>query len=102
MSRIETINQQLLDAGFVINDHEYIFEKMVQTGYMIINGVKHVQEEKRVLKMEYIGDGCEIDCDGNDIEDADFCGFDIKDENGYSLTTIYITNIDDLIFYVNI
>lgn len=102
MSLIETINQELIEAGFTVNDNLYTIEKVYQSGYMIINGVRHVQEQKQIIQLEYIGDGCELDDERNEIEGTEFCGFDIKDNEGGSLTTVYIKSLDELRFYINI
>ena len=102
MSLIESINQELIEVGFTIDDNMYTFERTVQTGFMVINGVRHVQEQKQTFLREYIGDGCEVDNEGVDIDGTHFCGFDLKDEGGYSLTTVYVKNLDELRCYINI
>lgn len=98
---IESINKELQEIGFDIDEKLYTLEKTFYNR-MIINGREHVQEQKTIFQMEYVGDGCELDSDGNEIEDTCFCGFDIKDTDGYSLTTVFVTCLEDIRYYVNI
>ena len=99
MSTFELIHKELQDFGFEVEDKLYTYVKTVQH-QMIINGVPHVQEHKQLFRMEYIGDGCELDNEHNELEGTEFCGFDIKDEENYSVTTIFIKCLKDLLFYV--
>lgn len=101
MSKIETINNELIDMGFTINDSIYTLEQ-TSAHTIIINGRRMVQEEKHILRMDYIGDGCELDENNNEIEGTEICGFDVKDEDGNSLTTIYISSGKDLLNFINI
>lgn len=99
MSRIESIKQELLDFGFINDGNFFIHEKEINHT-IVINGVPHNQTQRQIFKMEYIGDGCELDSESNEIEGTEFSGFDIKDENDDSVTTIYIKNLEELRYYV--
>lgn len=101
INRIDTINKELEDLGFNIDGNIYTLEK-TYTQNIIINGRKMVQEHKQIFTMEYIGDGCELDEDHNEIEDSTFCEFDIKDENNCSVTVICVTCANDFRHFLNI
>ena len=101
MSKIEQINKELENMGFVIKDNLYVLERISHNN-IIINGRHMVQEQKHIFQMEYVGDGCELDENNNEIEGTEICGFDVKDEDGNSLTTIYISSGKDLLNFINI
>lgn len=101
MSKIETINNELINLGFVIEDNRYTFER-VTYNTMFFNGQRIAQEQKHVFVMQYIGDGCELDDSDNMIEDSELCGFDILDDEGFSITTIFVSCLDDLRVFINI
>ena len=101
MSKIETINNELINLGFVIEDNRYTLEKITYNT-MIFNGQRIAQEQKHVFEMHYIGDSCEIDDSDNIIEDSEMCGFDILDDEGFSITTIFVSCLDDLRLFVHI
>lgn len=93
--KFDTIKEGLVNAGFMVDDNnKFTFEKIHQN-HIIINGQHGIQEEKHIFQMQYIGDGCELDDDHNDIEGKEFCGFDILDEGGHSVTTIFVSDVDD-------
>lgn len=94
MTKFEIIKDGLLNKGFTVDDESvFTFEK-VSYNHIIINGQHATQEEKHIFQMKYIGDGCEIDPDGNDIKGTEFCGFDVLDEGGHSVTTIYVQELE--------
>ena len=101
MDKFELINEELRNIGFVIEDDVYTLEK-VSYSNIIFNGHLTQQEHKQLLIMNYIGSGCEIDDSDNEIENSEIYGFDILYEEGFSLTTVYASNIDDLKFLINI
>ena len=101
MSKIEQINKELENMGFVIKDNLYVLERISHNN-IIINGRHMVQEQKHIFQMEYVGDGCELDDDHNEIEGTEFCGFDIKDENNCSLTTIYVSCAKEFHHFLNL
>lgn len=94
MSLFDTIKQGLVDKGFTVDDENLFTFERVQQNHIIINGQHAIQEEKHILQMRYIGDGCELDNKGNEIENSEFCGFDILDEQGHSVTTLYVQEVE--------
>ena len=93
MGNLNSIYQKLIEVGFVENGDEYKFEH-VQQQQIIINGVPHVNETKRVIRVKYIGDGCELDEDNNNIDGTEMFGFNIYagEESTYPETTVYVTD----------
>lgn len=97
MSKIDLINQALLEVGFIIEDVKYKYEHVSATQHIVVNGKHHIQEQRNIFCMLYIGDGCELDEDHNEIEGTEICGFDILDkEDGYPVTTVYVSDVDQL------
>lgn len=95
MSKIDLINQGLIEVGFIIDGIEYSYQKEIQHN-LIVNGVHQVHYQTQLFLMKYIGDGCEVDENHNDIEGTEFCGFDILDEEKYPVHTIFVDNIEQL------
>lgn len=101
MTKIEEINKDLLNMGFTIDGENYIYEKVIHN-QIIVNGQRMVQEQKVQIGMTYIGDGCELDENNNEIEGTTFCGFELKNENGESLMTVYVSDAKDFYYYINL
>ena len=101
MRKIDSINKGLEKLGFKIDGERYSF---VQVSYhtMVINGQPIKQTQEHVLNMLYIGDGCEVDENHNDIEGTELCGFDIRDEEDHSLTTIFVATLDDFMSFIGL
>lgn len=95
MAKIDSLNEELLEVGFTIDNDEYTFEKVAYRT-IIINGVRREQQQTQIFMMRYIGDGCELDDDNNEIEGTEMCGFDILDENKQTVHTIFITDSEQI------
>ena len=101
MCKIEEFNQKFTDLGFVIDGDDYKYVKTSQR-YIIINGQQHVQEQQQILHMRYVGDGCELDSESNEIEGTQFCEFEILDEYNHSITTICCSTINEFLGFINL
>ena len=101
MSKLEAINQALIEIGFIIEDVMYTLERKSQK-HFVINGQHQVQEFTHIFKMSYIGDAIFLDDENNEIEGSELCGFDVLDEQEHSLTTLYVESVNDLRYYLNI
>lgn len=94
MSKYDTIKQGLIDKGFSVNEEELFTFERVSQNHIVINGQHAIQEQKHIFQMKYIGDGIELDSENNEIEGSEFCGFDVLDEEGHSITTIYVQELE--------
>lgn len=93
MGNLDSIYQRLTEVGFVESNDEYRVER-IQQQHFVINGVPKINEIKHVLRLKYIGDGCELDENNKDIEGTEMHGFDIfvGDESTYPETTVFVTD----------
>lgn len=99
MTKFETLQKDLKEIGFKIEDNLYILDKVTyQT--MIVNGQMYKQPEHHKFVMEYIGEGCQVDDSDCDIECTEFFEFSIGDEE--NSTVICIENLEDLKSFINV
>lgn len=100
-TKLDEINNDLINLGFKITKNDYIYEKLIQNK-IIVNGQPMIQEQKMQINMTYVGDCSELDENDNEIENSTMCGFDIKDETGCSLITVFLSNAHELKNYINL
>ena len=94
-AKLESLIPDLEEIGFKIDENKFTFDR-ISYSTMIVNGQPFRQEHHNTLTLLYIGDGCEVDEEGNDIEGTEFCEFDILDEEGHGMMVVGISNIENL------
>lgn len=93
MSKIEEFKTEIEKLGFKIDGDVFTLTQ-VQRQQMYVNGRPMVQEHEHELKLEYIGDGGEVDDDENIIEGTEMIGLNII-QDGTPRETIYIKDIEE-------
>ena len=99
MSKIEEFKFEIEKLGFEIEGDVFTLTQ-VQRQQMFVNGRPMVQENKHELKLEYIGDGCEVDDEGNDIEGTEMIGLNIIQDDVLR-ETIYIRDFNEFKEYIS-
>lgn len=99
MSKIEEFKFEIEKLGFKIEGDVFTLTQ-VQRQQMFVNGRPMVQENKHELKLEYIGDGCEVDDEGNDIEGTEMIGLNIIQDDVLR-ETIYIRDFNEFKEYIS-
>lgn len=100
-SKIDEINNELVKLGFKITKNNYVYEKIIHNK-IVVNGQPMIQEQKVQINMTYVGDCSELDENDNEIQNSTMCGFDIKDETGNSLLTVFLSHANELKNYINL
>lgn len=98
MSKIEEFKNKIEELGFEV-DGDIFTLTQVQRQQMFVNGQPMVQEHKRELKLVHIGEGCEVDDEGNKIEGTEMFGLDIV-QDGEMRETIYVRDFDEFRSYI--
>lgn len=100
MEKFDKLNNDLKSAGFKIEDDLYTLDKVTyQT--TIINGRQFQQPQHSILKMKYIGDGCEVDDSEECVDGTEFFEFGIMDGDEMAVT-ICIRDFEELKEYINV
>lgn len=100
MTQFEQLQKDFKEMGFEINDDEYTLDRVTYQTIQV-NGRVFKQPEHHILKMIYIGNGCEVGDSDSEIEDTEFYEFSFVDSEGNQGDVICIKNIEDFKFFVN-
>lgn len=100
VEKFDKLNGELKSAGFEIEDDLYTLDKVTyQT--TIINGRQFQQPQHTILRLKYIGDGCEVDDSDECIEGSDFFEFGVMDGDEVAVT-ICVRDFGELKDYITI
>lgn len=93
MDAFETLKEEFINNGFIIEDDMFIFEK-VSYNTVSVNGRAYKQPQKSIFKMKYISEGSMTDLDSS--ESSPIYQFDVLNNNDEPVVTVCISTFEDL------
>jgi hypothetical protein len=113
MNHYNKISTELEQLGFKKENDLFIFDNITYNN-MIINGQQYQQPHHNYIYLRYIGEGyikdatCADECDDSDIDHHDISNiqeisqFDFLNEKKEPVTTICVSDINDIKFFLGL
>jgi hypothetical protein len=105
MEHYNNISKELEQLGFTKENDLFIYDNITYNN-MIINGQQYQQPQHNYIYLQYIGEGYikDVDCGESDVEEniTAISEFDFLNENKEAVTTICVSDINDIKFFLGI